>query len=267
MSCCEPSTDLPRLDPIVLALTLVAAFMVEDYRHRMGVDVGNQASPQMIFFDTEYAADDVAQFVVPIEVLGAFFFVAIALVFVGPGQVLGRGLRAVPNRIRAYTLNIAGSLAGIALFAFCSWLQLSPLWWFGFATLVISNWLFEQARLRTISQVAAIVVIVIVAWYTAGEYVPRWSQNAEHFGSPYYRIGYMHSYRLESEPYVIVGALAERRFGRIRLFVNAENLTDVRQTRWDSLLRPERGADGRWTVDAWAPLNGRVFNGGIRMEF
>lgn len=86
--------------PIVLALTLVAAFMVEEYRHRLGVGVGNQASPQMIFFGTEYAADDVAQFVVPIEVLGAFFVVAIALVFVGPGQVFGRALDAVPNRIR-----------------------------------------------------------------------------------------------------------------------------------------------------------------------
>ena len=78
--------------------------------------------------------------------------------------------------------------------------------------------------------------------------------------------------RRESVPrrvasYVIVGLLAERRFGRWRLFVNAENLTDVRQTRWDSLLRPSRGADGRWTVDAWAPLDGRVFNGGVRVAF
>ena len=69
-------------------------------------------------------------------------------------------------------------------------------------------------------------------------------------------------YRSVSRPYVIVGLLGERRFGRWRLFVNAENLTDVRQTRWDSLLRPSRGVDGRWTVDAWAPLDGRVINGG-----
>ena len=74
-------------------------------------------------------------------------------------------------------------------------------------------------------------------------------------------------YRDESLDYVIVGALAERRFGRVRLFLNAENLTDVRQTRWDPLVRPTRGADGRWTVDGWAPLDGRVFNGGVRFEF
>jgi len=74
-------------------------------------------------------------------------------------------------------------------------------------------------------------------------------------------------YRDESRPYVIVGLLAERRLGRLRVFVNAENLTGVRQTRSDPLLRQTQGADGRWTVDAWAPLDGRVVNGGIRLQF
>ena len=74
-------------------------------------------------------------------------------------------------------------------------------------------------------------------------------------------------YRSESKPYVIFGALIERKAGPVRLFFNAENLTNIRQTRWDSLLRPTRGVDGRWTVDAWAPLEGRVFNGGVRFQF
>ena len=70
-----------------------------------------------------------------------------------------------------------------------------------------------------------------------------------------------------SRPYMILGALAERPFGKVRLFINGENLTGVRQTRWDPLIRPERAADGRWTVDAWAPLEGRNVNGGIRIHF
>jgi iron complex outermembrane receptor protein len=74
-------------------------------------------------------------------------------------------------------------------------------------------------------------------------------------------------YRDISYPYVIVGLLAEQRFGRIRLFINGENLSGVRQTNWDPLLRPSRAADGRWTVDAWAPLEGRNINGGIRLGF
>ena len=74
-------------------------------------------------------------------------------------------------------------------------------------------------------------------------------------------------FRATSEPYIIVGLLAERRLGRFSLFVNGENLTGVRQTTWDPLVRPERAVDGRWTVDAWAPLDGRVINGGLRIAF
>ena len=74
-------------------------------------------------------------------------------------------------------------------------------------------------------------------------------------------------YAVRSEPYVILGVLAERQFGRFRLLVNGENLTGVRQTKWDPLIRPSRAADGRWTGVGWAPLVGRNFNGGIRLRF
>jgi iron complex outermembrane receptor protein len=74
-------------------------------------------------------------------------------------------------------------------------------------------------------------------------------------------------FREVSRPYWIVGLLAERRFGPVRLFVNGENLTNTRQTRYDRLVRPQRHRDGRWTVDAWAPLEGRVVNGGLRVNF
>ncbi len=74
-------------------------------------------------------------------------------------------------------------------------------------------------------------------------------------------------YRAESRPYSVFGVLATRRIGRFLLFLNGENLTDVRQTRWEPLVRPARGIDGRWTVDAWAPLDGRNLNGGVRIRF
>ena len=74
-------------------------------------------------------------------------------------------------------------------------------------------------------------------------------------------------YRGAGAPHTLAGALIERRVGPVRLFVNLENLTDVRQHRWDPVLRPDRAPDGRWTVDAWAPLDGRVVNGGVRVPF
>jgi iron complex outermembrane receptor protein len=70
-----------------------------------------------------------------------------------------------------------------------------------------------------------------------------------------------------SEPYVVLGLLAERQVGAVRVFVNGENLTDVRQTKWHPLPRPSRGVDGRWTVDAWSPLEGVNVNAGVRISF
>lgn len=73
-------------------------------------------------------------------------------------------------------------------------------------------------------------------------------------------------YLLESRPYVLYGAMAERRVGRMRVFVNLENLGNVRMTSFQPLVRPSPGEGGRWTTDAWAPLDGRTFNGGVRLE-
>jgi iron complex outermembrane receptor protein len=74
-------------------------------------------------------------------------------------------------------------------------------------------------------------------------------------------------YRTRSRPYVELGLMGELVLGKLSLFVNAENLLDVRQTRWDPLLLPRRAPVGAWTVDAWAPTDGRVINGGIRFRF
>ena len=74
-------------------------------------------------------------------------------------------------------------------------------------------------------------------------------------------------YRTTSEPYTVVSLLGEYPIGRWHAFVNAENLTNVRQTKWDPIARPAPDVDGRWTVDAWAPLRGRSLNVGLRVSF
>jgi iron complex outermembrane receptor protein len=73
-------------------------------------------------------------------------------------------------------------------------------------------------------------------------------------------------YRRVSRPYLILGFLAMKRMGsRATVFVNAENLLDVRLSDYQPLVRPEPGPGGRWTVDAWAPLEGSMINLGVRL--
>lgn len=74
-------------------------------------------------------------------------------------------------------------------------------------------------------------------------------------------------YRSESRPYLELGVLGEVIFGDISLFLNLENLLNVRQTKYDPMVLPQRARDGRWTVDAWAPTDGFVANAGVRIKF
>ncbi|MFC0679373.1 TonB-dependent receptor plug domain-containing protein [Lysobacter korlensis] len=74
-------------------------------------------------------------------------------------------------------------------------------------------------------------------------------------------------YRRTGRPYVELGALGEITLGKVSLFLNLENILNVRQTRYHPITRPQRAPDGRWTVDAWAPTDGFVVNGGVRIRF
>jgi iron complex outermembrane receptor protein len=74
-------------------------------------------------------------------------------------------------------------------------------------------------------------------------------------------------YRSVSEPYYELNALGEFRLGTVSIFFNAINLTNVRQTRFDPLVRPSPGLGGNPITDVWAPLEGRTFNIGIRANF
>jgi iron complex outermembrane receptor protein len=102
--------------------------------------------------------------------------------------------------------------------------------------------------------------------------VSMWeAEGRRRIGVEWYYIGRQRleddPFRSTSRPYVLAGLLAEQRFGPARVFVNFENLTNVRQTRTSGFVRPTPGQGGRWTTDVWAPLEGRVINAGVRWTF
>jgi iron complex outermembrane receptor protein len=74
-------------------------------------------------------------------------------------------------------------------------------------------------------------------------------------------------YRSVSRPYAELNALAAKNFGETQIYLNAINLLDVRQSRFDPLLRPSPSALGAPATDVWAPLAGRTFNLGVRVVF
>lgn len=73
-------------------------------------------------------------------------------------------------------------------------------------------------------------------------------------------------YRSEGPAYWLVGALAERRIGPVAVYLNLVNVLDVYQARYSPILRPLPGRGGTPVVEAWAPLQGRTLNFGIRAD-
>ncbi|HEY0012635.1 MAG TPA: TonB-dependent receptor [Allosphingosinicella sp.] len=113
--------------------------------------------------------------------------------------------------------------------------------------------------------------VPLVPRHSAG-LVAMWEEHGRgRIGLEVYRTGRQpledNPYRTESRPYSHVGLLGEIVLGKVSLFANAENILNVRQTRDDPLLLPARAPDGRWTVDVWAPTEGFVLNGGLRLRF
>src|SRR6516162_3939168 len=163
--------------PFIALGTVVAAlavYAVYHYWSGLSIDVGGQASPQEVFFGTEYRNPDVAQFVVPIEAVAAVFFVLISLMFVGLGQVLGRAFDSYPNRVMGYTLNIGGSLAGIIGFSAISLIQTPPVAWFFISCSGIAYLLHQVGALTKLKALALVTAVVSVSLPT------HWFSTAFH---------------------------------------------------------------------------------------
>lgn len=76
---------------------------------------------------------------------------------------------------------------------------------------------------------------------------------------------YEDPYRSVSEPYLEFNVLGEIHFRGFSIYLNAINLTDVRQTRFEPLVRPILGPGGNPITDVWAPVDGRTFNLGFKI--
>jgi len=195
LSASRPQNFLAYTPPI-LAVAMGAAHLLESVKSPLlkVLRVEDPSSPQHVYFGTEHVMQDVAHFLIPVEAIEGFFFLLLALAMVGPGQELGRALNSVPNRVRAYTLNILGSIAGIVLFAFCSRWELSPISWFLVVGIGIGCFLFPTRLIaRPVIRWVVLACLGGLLWLaalTSGRYPPFRQTVGEHFWSPYYRIDY-----------------------------------------------------------------------------
>ncbi len=70
----------------------------------------------------------------------------------------------------------------------------------------------------------------------------------------------------KSDPYVIMGLMAEKTWNMLSVFINFENFTDTRMKTTDKLWT---GSPSHPTLNTelYAPIEGRVINGGVKLRF
>ncbi|MFZ5800162.1 MAG: spermidine synthase [Candidatus Omnitrophota bacterium] len=106
----------------------------------------------------------------------AIVFIFTTLIFIPLGQKLGNCLKYFKPLV-AYSINIGGSIAGVAVFTLFSTLMLAPLQWFSFG-LLVALWFFFSSRRNLFLQ----SLIVMFALFVVAE------MNTDSNWSPYYKI-------------------------------------------------------------------------------
>ena len=158
---------------------VLGAIVVGVYRMRLEITV---TSPGAIYFSS--GTSERVMLIESTLLLPAIFLVVVGL-FTALAQRMGREMGALPA-LRGYTVNVAGSLAGVVAFALLSWLELPPAMWFGLAGAVAVPLIVRagpgEPALRPVAvaaQIALLAGVVAVTHVMARNTI--WS--------PYYKIG------------------------------------------------------------------------------
>jgi spermidine synthase len=160
-------TNLLRWFPLLQAVLVIVVAAGR-------IDIAVPQTSESIYFSS-----GTTDAVVPVE--GTWFLpllcIAVAALFVTLAQRLGREMNAHPP-LRAYLVNLAGSLAGVVAFGVVSALQLPPVVWFGLPFLAAVPFLLEQPKAWAASGLFLLSVALGVTHELSGDTL--WS--------PYYKI-------------------------------------------------------------------------------
>jgi iron complex outermembrane receptor protein/outer membrane receptor for ferrienterochelin and colicins len=80
----------------------------------------------------------------------------------------------------------------------------------------------------------------------------------------YYTSSQFLTNRFRTKPYWVLGIFGEKMFGKYSFFINFENITDTRQGRFTQVVFPPHQMPS--FSEIYAPTEGRVINGGIKIR-
>lgn len=129
-------------------------------------------------------------------------FIMIMLVFVPPGQIMGKIFDGHPDLIKAYSINVAASLLGVWAFSGLSFYYAPPWVWFMLAVVLVMSLMGGLERRAKIRVAAAGALCVMAVGYMV------WSSSVEKargktIWSPYQKLTYrpIEPYPARIDPY------------------------------------------------------------------
>jgi predicted membrane-bound spermidine synthase len=168
--------------PLVQAIVIGAV-----YFFRLEVAVPTSGS---IYFSSGTTAKVV---VVESTMLLPLLFVIVAALFTTLAQRMGREMAQLPP-LRAYTINLAGSLAGVVALGIMSWLESPPTVWFGIAfaaavpLLATAEAPVESVAATTAPRKVPVALVAVNVLLLAGSLVLVHVMARGAIWSPYYKI-------------------------------------------------------------------------------
>ena len=162
-----------RLERFLLPLLLVTVIVVRLFANVVVLNPGDTDEPLWLFFYE--ATEQLTEMSIGPVVLIHFLLVSLTLMPVG--QVMGRLFVRLP-RLKAYALDLGGSLFGVVFFGMLSSFCTPPIIWFGLSTIIIVSALCHGLRERAYSAFFGILLLSFV-----------WSMdNGRQIWSPYYMV-------------------------------------------------------------------------------
>ena len=124
------------------------------------------------------------------------------------------------------------------------------------------NYTFTDARLRyEMNQVKPLTPRHNLGMSLLYEQEKKWKIGYE----LYYTSSQIRNDYTATQGYWVMGAMAMRTFSKINIFINFEDFTDTRQSRFETMYIPP--VSNPTFKDIWAPVEGFVANAGFKLNF
>lgn len=159
----------------------------------------------------------------------AALFISTIVVFIPIGQLTGR-LMDPASPIKSYTVNVAGSIAGVLAFSAVSYLWLPPAFWFGIVA-IATLWLVRTSRVGL--AVGGSAAAIMLVWLG---FEPRLAVRDIY--SPYQRLEIRsHDYAMADGSRIPLGVAIS---ANKTWYMEANDLSDAFVARWGGMLEQVR---------------------------